>query len=114
MANDEQALQAVREGRLLIDRYDAWIFEEFEPYLGRRILEIGCGDGRLTWRYARQAGQVVAIDPDPDEIDLALQNLPPDLNGRVTFHALGLEEFAGQHLHSLTRPFDRVLLAWSL
>ena len=29
----------------------------------RRVLEIGCGDGRLTWRYADRAAHVTAIDP---------------------------------------------------
>jgi len=31
---------------------------------GRRVLEVGCGEGRLTCRYADRAGSVLAIDPD--------------------------------------------------
>ncbi len=42
------ALQCVREDRLLIDDVDAWLFEEFAPYLGRRVLEVGCGLGNLA------------------------------------------------------------------
>lgn len=51
---DEQSLQRVREGRLLIGRYDDWLFEEFKPYLGQRILEIGCGLGNLLSRFTER------------------------------------------------------------
>jgi ubiquinone/menaquinone biosynthesis C-methylase UbiE len=30
----------------------------------RRVVEIGCGDGRLTRRYAAHVESVLAIDPD--------------------------------------------------
>lgn len=51
---DEEALQTVRETRLLIDRYDAWLFDEFRPHLGWRILEIGCGLGnQITYLLDR-------------------------------------------------------------
>ena len=45
---DECALQKVREDRLLIDAVDQWLYEEIEPYLGRRIVEIGCGRGNFA------------------------------------------------------------------
>lgn len=47
MEYDETALQAVREGRLLINNYDKWLFETFEPFIGQRVLEVGCGLGNL-------------------------------------------------------------------
>ena len=82
---------------------------------GKRVLEIGCGDGRLTWRYASQAAQVVAIDPDPEKLSKARQHLPEELSARVSFHALGLEEYVTQHPpHDQTNKFDLVLLSWSL
>ncbi len=71
--------------------------------------------GGLTWRYASQAAQVVAIDPNPEKISRARQNLPAELNDRVSFHALGLEEFVAQHPpQDQANKFDLVLLAWSL
>ena len=83
--------------------------------IGKRVLEIGCGDGRLTWRYASQAAQVVAIDPNPEKISRARQDLPKELSDRVSFHALGLEEYVAQHPpHDQTNKFDLVLLSWSL
>lgn len=44
----EAALQKVREDRLLIDAVDQWLYEEIAPYLGRRVLEIGCGLGNFA------------------------------------------------------------------
>ena len=38
---------------------------------GRRVLEIGCGDGRLTWRYADKAAHVTAIEPNPEQVAIA-------------------------------------------
>lgn len=32
--------------------------------VGARVLEIGCGDGRLTERYAHSARSIIAVDPD--------------------------------------------------
>ncbi len=48
MEYSETALQKVREDRLLIDAVDQWLYEEIAPYLGRRILEIGCGLGNFA------------------------------------------------------------------
>lgn len=48
MRYSEAALQRVREDRLLIDEVDVWLYEEIEPYLGRRLLEIGCGMGNFV------------------------------------------------------------------
>jgi 2-polyprenyl-3-methyl-5-hydroxy-6-metoxy-1,4-benzoquinol methylase len=42
---DEIAMQEVREKRLLIDQFDTWLYEEYAPFVGNRILEVGCGMG---------------------------------------------------------------------
>jgi ubiquinone/menaquinone biosynthesis C-methylase UbiE len=78
---------------------------------GQRVLEIGCGDGRLTWRYAAAAGHVIAIDPNPDKLASARRDCPTSLRERVEFLNLGLEDYAaGAH----TDAFDLAILAWSL
>ena len=41
--------------------YNEWIYQMLRPYLGRRILEIGCGTGNLTGYLARH-GQVLSVD----------------------------------------------------
>lgn len=76
---------------------------------GRRVLEIGCGDGRLTWRYADRAAYVIAIDPDADDIAVALEDRPPHLHDRVEFRACRLEDFEPPR-----ELFDIAILSWSL
>jgi ubiquinone/menaquinone biosynthesis C-methylase UbiE len=81
------------------------------PLAGKHVLEVGCGDGRLTWRYAAAAGYVTAIDPKADKLEQAVKDCPAALRGRVEFLNLGLEEYAaGVH----TDQFDLAILAWSL
>lgn len=79
-----------------------------EPFRGQRILEVGCGDGRLTWRYAAEAAAVHAIDPDPEKIDKAREELPAQLAGHVAFSATPIERFGAPY------PFDLVIFSWSL
>jgi predicted RNA methylase len=74
-----------------------------------RVLEVGCGEGRLTFGYAPVARSVLAIDPDAARIATAKATLPPDLAGRVRFAAAGIEE---QELPPA--GFDIALLPWSL
>jgi 2-polyprenyl-3-methyl-5-hydroxy-6-metoxy-1,4-benzoquinol methylase len=74
-----------------------------------RVLEIGCGDGRLTWRYAERAVYVVAIDPDADDIATAIEDCPPALRDRIEFQTTRLEEFVPP-----AEKFDLALLSWSL
>lgn len=39
-----------------------------------RVLEIGAGDGRLTWPFAGKARRWVALDPDADELRQAVRD----------------------------------------
>jgi 16S rRNA A1518/A1519 N6-dimethyltransferase RsmA/KsgA/DIM1 with predicted DNA glycosylase/AP lyase activity len=73
-------------------------------FASRRVLEVGCGDGRLTKRYAHDAASVVAIDPDADAIAELRLALP-----RVDARAIGVEE-----LDLPEQSVDLVLFAWSL
>ena len=44
--------------------YHQWIFDKVKPWLGKNILEVGCGIGNLTGPLL-QAGKVVASDINP-------------------------------------------------
>jgi 16S rRNA A1518/A1519 N6-dimethyltransferase RsmA/KsgA/DIM1 with predicted DNA glycosylase/AP lyase activity len=70
----------------------------------RRVLEIGCGDGRLTRRVARDARSVLAIDPDVDAIARLRADLP-----HVDARAIPLDQ-----LELPPHSVDVVLFSWSL
>ena len=78
---------------------------------GKSVLEIGCGDGRMTWRYAEHAAHVTGIDPDADKIKRALAAFPAHLQQKVELINLGLDDFAAQ---THTDQYDIAILAWSL
>ncbi len=63
VTDSDTALDMVRETRFLINRVDDWIFEEISPYLGQRVLEVGCGLGNLLSRLAGRE-KVVGLDTD--------------------------------------------------
>jgi 2-polyprenyl-3-methyl-5-hydroxy-6-metoxy-1,4-benzoquinol methylase len=78
---------------------------------GREVLEIGCGDGRLTWRYADRAAHVTAIEPFEGSIARARERLARTPNDRIEFRHVSFEDFAsGTDADS----FDVTLLSWSL
>jgi len=78
---------------------------------GKHVLEIGSGDGRLTWRFAGRAAHVVAVEPFAQSVARAKQNLPQELKGRVEFHQVGFDDFAAA---AEPGTFDAVILSWSL
>jgi len=84
------------------------LFDMVGSFSGKRVLEIGCGDGRLTWHYAGQAAHVVGVDPDDESIAQAIADTPPELKQRVQFEACELDQF------SWPQRFDLILLSWSL
>jgi 2-polyprenyl-3-methyl-5-hydroxy-6-metoxy-1,4-benzoquinol methylase len=51
------------------------------------VLEIGCGDGRMTWRYADRAASVLGIDPFQADIAHAQAHTPAALRSKVAFRA---------------------------
>lgn len=74
-----------------------------------RVLEIGCGNGRLTRRYAEAAASVLAIDPDESALARFRETIPDALRGHVELRAAPLEDLAVSEA-----AFDLVLFAWSL
>lgn len=77
---------------------------------GAEVLEIGCGDGRLTWRYAERAAHVTAIEPFEGSIARAKERLH-ETHLPVEFRHANLEDFAAD---TDADVFDIALLSWSL
>ena len=80
-------------------------------FSGKHVLEIGCGDGSKTFRYADKAARVTAIDPDSKQIALAREQMPSQLQDRIEFHNSAFEDFATA---CAPAAFDIVILAESL
>jgi SAM-dependent methyltransferase len=78
---------------------------------GGRVLEIGSGDGRLTWRYAERVEHVTAVEPFAPAITRAREHLPQELEGRVVLRQAAFAEFAAQ---PPTSAFDVTIFSWSL
>ena len=60
---------------------------------GLRIVEVGCGDGRITFQYAADAAHVTAFDTDEEGILSARAALPTALRERVRFELADARSF---------------------
>lgn len=78
-------------------------------FAGCRVLELGCGDGRLTLGIAETAASVLAFDPDAEEVARARQSLPAELAQRVTYRTA-----SGKEIELEPNSFDLVVFSWSL
>jgi 2-polyprenyl-3-methyl-5-hydroxy-6-metoxy-1,4-benzoquinol methylase len=93
------------------DATETTVLHELMDFTGRRVLEIGCGDGRVTWQYTDQAASVMAIDPNQEAIANAIKQRPAELSERVEFRVSGIEDFA---VAPGTPGFDVVIFTRSL
>jgi 16S rRNA A1518/A1519 N6-dimethyltransferase RsmA/KsgA/DIM1 with predicted DNA glycosylase/AP lyase activity len=80
-------------------------------FSGKHVLEIGSGDGRLTWRYAEAAEHVTAIEPFEEAIRRANTNQLDALRDQVEIHHIGFVDFAASRESHM---FDIAILSWSL
>jgi ubiquinone/menaquinone biosynthesis C-methylase UbiE len=76
---------------------------------GKRVLDLGCGDGRLALGVAPLAKSVDGIDPDPEAIAAAKSKARKAGIRNVRFAA-----GAAQHLPYPDAAFDVVILSWTL
>jgi 2-polyprenyl-3-methyl-5-hydroxy-6-metoxy-1,4-benzoquinol methylase len=77
---------------------------------GKRILEVGCGNGRLTVRLAKLGVEkIVAFDPDPKAIRAARRELPEKYKDRIEYRVGNAE-----HVKQRAAQFDIVVFSWVL
>ena len=96
-------------GRIDSEGVELRTLRELAPVDGLRVLEIGCGDGRLTLQFAGEAASVFAVDPDGDRIATARGALPAELEAKVSFAVAEAAEVKAPR-----RRFELALFSWSL
>ena len=85
------------------------VIHELVDFSGADVLEVGCGDGRLTWRYAEKTTSVLGLDPDEEKIEEAIEATPPSLRSKVRFLAADVTDY-----ELPSDAYDVVILAHSL
>lgn len=73
-------------------------------FAGHRVLEIGCGDGRVTRLFVDTAASIIAIDPKSETIAQLCAQLP-SVDARV----MGIKDLVLPR-HSV----DTAIFSWSL
>ena len=83
--------------------------QPFHPESDQRVLDIGCGDGRLTWLLAQSAGFALGVDLDVAELRKAASTHPAAVSPKVSF-----VEAAGEAMPVMDESFDLAIFSWSL
>ena len=81
----------------------------YADFANARVLEIGCGEGRLTWKYAAASRLTVGLDPDQDALRIAQADSPHNLRDHVYF-----ARASARNIPLAKETFDIAVLAWSL
>lgn len=85
------------------------VINELVDFTGLRVLELGSGDGRMTWRYAEKAASVLALDVDEEKIEEARQSTPAHLASKVRFETTDITQ-----RQLPPGSFDAAVLSYSL
>jgi ubiquinone/menaquinone biosynthesis C-methylase UbiE len=91
------------------ERNESKYLHDFVDFTNKRVLEVGCGEGRMTWQYAKETHTTIGIDLDTDALRIAKIDKPSDLEPRVLFSCA-----ASEYLPFAKERFDIAVLAWSL
>lgn len=86
----------------LAARYAA-VLRAGRPWAGRRVLDLGCGDGALSYLLHRRGAHVLGVDPD--HVGLRLAREEHARRGAAIALAVG----TGYDLPFAPRSFDRVV-----
>lgn len=85
------------------------VIHELVDFSGADVLEVGCGDGRLTWRYAEEAATVLAMDTNGEKIERAREATPPSLRSKTSFLVADIDQ-----VELSPDAYDVAILAHSL
>ena len=96
-------------GNLDPEGVETRVLHDLVDFRGKDVLEIGCGDGRVTWLYADAAASVLAFDPDGPSIAAAGEETPERLNSKVAFRVAGMTD-----IDLADAAYDVGLFSWSI
>jgi ubiquinone/menaquinone biosynthesis C-methylase UbiE len=89
--------------------FEKKILHKYAEFVNKRVLEVGCGEGRLTWKYATASNLSVGFDPDYEALIVARADSPSALREHVHF-----AQASASHIPFSKETFDIAILAWSL
>jgi 2-polyprenyl-3-methyl-5-hydroxy-6-metoxy-1,4-benzoquinol methylase len=68
---------------------------------GMSILDLGCGDGRISIPLVAESGDLLLVDSSAGMLELARRNVPPAMAGRVRWECVDLADFESQRKHGV-------------
>jgi ubiquinone/menaquinone biosynthesis C-methylase UbiE len=100
--------------------FERKILHKYAEFTNKRVLELGCGEGRLTWKYAAASNLTVGFDPDHDALRIAQSDMLTHLPeaGRDASQSRGTHvhfaQASAKNIPFAKETFDIAILAWSL
>lgn len=91
------------------DGVETTMIHDLVDFDGARVLEVGCGDGRLTWGYADEAAEIVALDVNEKKIEAAIDACPEELRAKLMFKTADIISY-----DTGDDSFDTAILSYSL
>ena len=88
---------------------ESQVLHALADFRGARVLEIGCGDGRMMRHYVPEAALAVGLDLDYDEMMLSRSDYLKAWQPRVR-----LVQSAAEAMPFADASFDLVVFGWSL
>jgi 2-polyprenyl-3-methyl-5-hydroxy-6-metoxy-1,4-benzoquinol methylase len=88
---------------------EIWALKSVTNWRRKRVLEIGCGEGRLTRRLAQLGALVSATDPDVQLIRAARRRLVQRFAKRIHY-----EVGKAERINHRSESFDLVVFSWVL
>ena len=85
------------------------VIHDLIDFRGKDVVEVGCGNGRMTWRFAHEAASVLAFDPKEADIAAAKEGTPDALKPTISFQVADI--------NAINLPegrYDVAIMSWSL